>query len=238
MSADDPGDDLGADDAGDVGDVGDVAGLSYPRVGALLLAAAVLVAGLTYWITRPGTPGNPSTVDTGFVIDMRTHHQQAVQMALLELHDGENPVVVSFAQEILVRQDVELGLMAAELDDWGIAADRRPEQAMQWMGSGVPWTEMPGLATEAQLAELQDASGAASDALFLGLMAEHHRGGVHMATYAAANARTEDVRSLAETIAAVQAMEINEYRDTAQRQGIDVDIEPFVAGDDPFATGP
>jgi uncharacterized protein (DUF305 family) len=106
---------------------------------------------------------------------------------------------------------------------------------MDWMGTGVPYEEMPGLATEEQMAALRDARGAEADALFLELMAEHHRGGIHMATYAAENARTDDVRDLAAAMVAIQSVEINEYRDTAQRQDLDADIEPYVAGEDPFA---
>ena len=65
-------------------------------------------------------------------------------------------------------------------------------------------------------------------------MAEHHRGGIHMAAYAAEHAGTEDVRDLAATMVAIQGVEINEYRDTAERQGLDADIAPYVAGEDPF----
>jgi uncharacterized protein (DUF305 family) len=69
-------------------------------------------------------------------------------MALIELGNGENPVVISFAREILVRQNVGLGLMAAELDDWGMEVSARPDTAMAWMGTGVPYEQMPRLATE------------------------------------------------------------------------------------------
>jgi uncharacterized protein (DUF305 family) len=218
-------------------DVEYVPGVAYPRVAALVLVAVVLAVAVTYWLTRPGTPGDPSTVDTGFVMDMRTHHQQAVEMSLLELGNGENPVVIGFAREILVRQNVELGLMAAELDDWGIDVSTRPDNAMGWMGSGVPYEQMPGLATDEQMVALRNARGADADALFLELMAEHHRGGIHMATYAAEHARTDDVRDLAAAMAPLQAMEINEFRDTAEREGLDAEITPHVAGEDPFAHG-
>ena len=219
--------------AQDDGEIEYVPGLAYPRVAALVLVVALLVAGVTYWLTRPDTPGNPTAVDTGFVLDMRTHHQQAVEMALIELGNGENPVVMGFAREILVRQNVELGLMAAELDDWGIDGATRPDTAMDWMGHGVPYEEMPGLASDDQMAALRDASGTDADARFLELMAEHHRGGIHMAEYAAAHARTDDVRELAATMVAIQGVEINEYRDTAQRQDLAADIAPYVVGDGP-----
>jgi uncharacterized protein (DUF305 family) len=85
---------------------------------------------------------------------------------------------------------------------------------------------MPGLATRDELRQLRDARGAAADALFLELMSEHHRGGVHMADYAYRNASTASVRELAQRMAYVQATEVNEFRDTAERNHIDASIEP------------
>ena len=216
-------------------DIEYVPGIAYPRVAVLLVLAGLLAAGTTYLLSRPDTPGNPSAVDIGFVTDMRTHHQQAVEMALIELGNGENPVAVGFAREILVRQNVELGLMAAELDDWDLDGSRRPATAMEWMGTAVPYDEMPGLASDEEMSALRDASGAEADAMFLELMAEHHRGGIHMAAYAVDNARSDDVRRLAASMISMQSVEINEYRATAQREGLDADIDPYVVGEDPFA---
>ena len=69
---------------------------------------------------------------------------------------------------------------------------------------------MPGMATEAEIEELAASSGAAADQLFVELMSEHHRGGIHMAEVAAADAANEDVRSMAAAMAASQAEEIGE----------------------------
>lgn len=72
-----------------------------------------------------------------------------------------------------------------------------------------------------------------ADALFLELMAEHHRGGIHMADYAADNASDPGARALAARMARNQAIEVNEYARTAERLGLDVDIEPVVVGEGP-----
>jgi uncharacterized protein (DUF305 family) len=213
MPADEP-------DAEEPDDIEYVPGVAYPVVAALLALAVAATALVTWLVVRPGTPGDPSAVDTGFTVDMRTHHQQAVELSLLELANGENDVARSFAQEIIIRQEFELGLMTAELDDWGIDTATRPDEAMAWMGMSVPVEEMPGLATPEQLDELRAARGAEADALFLELMVEHHRGGVHMAEHAADNASTEDVRQLASGIERVQRVEINEMLDTAEREGL------------------
>jgi uncharacterized protein (DUF305 family) len=74
--------------------------------------------------------------------------------------------------------------------------------------------------------ELRDARGAESDKLFLELMTAHHRGGVHMAEYAYRHATNDSTRDLAQRMAYVQATEVNEFRDTAQRNNIPVTIDP------------
>lgn len=212
-------------DHGDVveDDIEYVRGVRYGTVAGIAALVALVVGALVWRVREPGTPGDPTSIDTGFVLDMRVHHQQAVEMALLELANGENAVVQSFAREVLLRQEFELGLMAAELDDWGIEPTT-PETAMGWMGMPVPVEEMPGIASDEQMAALRAARGEDADALFLELMAEHHRGGIHMAEHAAANASTGDVRRLGASIVRLQRAEIEEYRATAAREGLDADV--------------
>lgn len=216
-------------------DVEYVPGISYPKV-AVLLVVVALLGGVAGWILGERSAreeAGGTTIDEGFVVDMRTHHQQAVEMSLLELGNGEDPVVIGFAREVLVRQNIELGLLAAELDDWGVDASDRPDTAMAWMDAPVPWQEMPGLASEEAMDELREARGRDADARFLELMAAHHRGGVHMAAYAAEHATSEDVRALARTMVANQTMEIAEYAATVRQLDLDADIDTSpVDGDD------
>lgn len=102
---------------------------------------------------------------------------------------------------------------------------------MDWMDQPVPWRAMPGLASEEQMQALRDATGAEADTLFLELLADHHRGGLHMADYAAENAGAADVRAMAATIARMQRVEIAEYIDVARREGLPAEIEPASATD-------
>jgi uncharacterized protein (DUF305 family) len=199
-------------------------GLSWPRVIVLALAFAFLGGAIGHWIGHAGAPGEDS-VDAGFYRDMIHHHQQAVSMALFEQANGSDPVVVGFANEILRRQEYEIGVMSAKLDGWGYPSGPG-ETAMDWMGMRTPLAQMPGLATDDQMNQLKNAKGAQADALFLELMSNHHRGGVHMADYAYRHAGNASVRDLAQLMAWVQATEINEFRDTAERSRIPVDIEP------------
>src|SRR4051794_30868755 len=199
---------------------------SYPlwKVVITVLACAFLAATLGYWLGKPG-PLDADSVDVGFLKDMTHHHEQAVQMAVIEQENGSDPVIRGFATEILRRQSFELGVMATTLDKFGHGPEPN-ETAMAWMGEPTPVDAMPGLATPEEMDRLRAAKGAEADALFLELMTDHHRGGVHMATYAYEHAQSDSVRDLAQLMAYVQSTEINEFRNSAQRAGIDVVIDP------------
>lgn len=199
-------------------------GLSWPKVVVLVLAFAFLGGAIGHWIGHAGPPGE-SSVDAGFYQDMIHHHQQAISMALYEQTNGNDPVVVGYATEILRRQEYEIGVMSAKLDEWGYSTSAG-DTAMDWMGMSTPVDQMPGLATAQQMNDLKNAKGADADVRFLELMSNHHRGGVHMADYAYRHADSSSVRDLAQRMAWVQATEINEFRDTAQRSHLPVDIDP------------
>jgi uncharacterized protein (DUF305 family) len=194
------------------------------KVIVLVAAFCFLAGAFGYWLAKPGPPGEGS-VDAGFYKDMIYHHNQAIEMAVIEGANGSDPVVVGFATEIIRRQSFEIGIMTTKLHEWGYTT-APADTAMAWMGMPVPLDEMPGLATKDQMKQLRAAKGGAADALFLQLMSNHHRGGVHMATHAYEHAGNTTERDLAQLMAYVQATEINEFRDTAQRSQINVTIEP------------
>jgi uncharacterized protein (DUF305 family) len=68
---------------------------------------------------------------------------------------------------------------------------------------------MPGLATDAQLAELKSLSGADAENLFLHLMIAHHRGGIEMAEAVLDRSTNPTVESLAGGMAKAQQSEID-----------------------------
>jgi uncharacterized protein (DUF305 family) len=206
---------LGDGDDGDA-DLAAPAGLSWAKVAVLGLALAFLGFAVGFVATRDRPPSADSA-DVGFLQDMLTHHDQALGVATLTVAYGEDPIVRSFAREVLTFQSYEIGVMTQMLGDWGFTREDRSDEAMAWMDMGVPVEFMPGLLTDEQLEEIDQARGRELDRLFLERMAEHHRGGLHMAQEGAARARDDDV---------AEATEINEYRLTADALGFDVDIEP------------
>jgi uncharacterized protein (DUF305 family) len=222
-----PGDEEGGGEGGGDGrgDEGPAGGLSWGR--ALVLAAALAFLGFAVgvFVSRDQPPGEGS-VDVGFYRDMVAHHEQALSLATLELANGENATVRSYAREVLTFQSYEVGVMRQTLSEWGHSPDQQSGEVMAWMDMPRPVDQMPGYLTDDQIDEMNQARGSAADSLFLELMAEHHRGGLHMAEYAADHASDDGVRQLAARMAHNQAQEINEYRDTARRQGYDITIQP------------
>jgi len=196
--------------------------ISWLRLVALLAVVAFFSGAVVYALTGPSRP-SASGVDVGFLRDMRFHHLQAVQMAEIEEQNGTDEVVISYAGEIIREQSYEVGIMTAILQRYGYDPNVR-STVMGWMGPALPRDDMPGLATPTQLDQLRNSKGAAADRLFFELMAAHHEGGIHMATYAYRYAKLEPVRQLAQRIAWNQAVEINEFRQVSQERGIGATI--------------
>src|SRR6478735_6910261 len=178
----------------------------------------ILVIGALGWVLGNNhAQPDPSDVDVGFLQDMHWHHDQAVQMALIYLSaNGTDPALRQAAEEILVGQNQEIGLMIQMLRDFGKADTNETDTGMAWMGDPTPLDSMPGMATEAQLEQLGQASGAEADQLFVQLMTAHHQGGIHMADYAEQHANESQVRDLARQISGSQAEEIAEMEQLLQ----------------------
>lgn len=195
----------------------------------MAVAFAFLGGAVGYAVAHQAGAPRADSIDVGFYQDMISHHEQALQMATVELASGSDSTIRSLAREILQAQSYEIGLMRQQLTNWGLASFDRPDTAMAWMGHEVVVDEMPGLATPEQMRELRESEGTATDELVLELMVAHHIGGVEMADHAADHAGATEVRDLAGVMARNQAIEVNEFRAEAERLGFDLDI-PEVPG--------
>lgn len=197
--------------------------LTWVRVVALVAAFAWLGGAIGYFVAMPRT-SDADPVAVGFLQDMSAHHNQALELSLIILDNGETPAVRAIAREILLGQSYEIGRMEQQLRTLGKDPLKRPELAMAWMGMPTPVENMPGMASAAQLDDLRAIDGVAADALFMELMAAHHAGGVHMADAAANRAKSPAVGDLAARMANNQRIEVNEMRMVAERHGIPVDL--------------
>jgi uncharacterized protein (DUF305 family) len=187
---------------------------------AALVVALCFLSGAAGWALAQDRPPSRGSADVGFLYDMSAHHEGALTLAAIELERGVTEDVRTFASEITRSQSYEIGLMDAWLDHWGYAREDRPPVAMGWMGHEVFTDEMPGMATDEQLEALRAAEGTDADALFVALMIDHHRAGAEMAEAAVDAVDDGYVRDLAERMARVQRLEVQEMEAALGRAGL------------------
>ncbi|CAN5244653.1 DUF305 domain-containing protein [soil metagenome] len=199
---------------------------------ARLIIAAVIVAVLlacggflTGRFSAPAATATPTTdsAAAGFLRDMQVHHAQAVDMAMT-VRDGVDEADFSslrlLAYDIAVGQANQAGQMYGLLEAWDLPqASTAP--AMQWMSQpvidgsdpghgmeGMAAGTMPGLASDADLADLRAATGTDAARKFLTLMIAHHEGGIAMAEAALARTDQPDLVNLATGIVKSQQADI------------------------------
>jgi uncharacterized protein (DUF305 family) len=153
-----------------------------------------------------------TAADVSFVFHMIGHHEQAIAMAGWAASHGASPSVRTLAARIINAQRDEIAFM----EQW-LRNRLQPVPPVDGMHAGMAMsgvhadTLMPGMLTEAQMHQLDQARGAEFDRLFLTLMIQHHRGAVVMvqqlfASYGAA--QDETVFKLASDINVDQTTEI------------------------------
>ncbi|MCZ2806641.1 DUF305 domain-containing protein [Modestobacter sp. VKM Ac-2983] len=182
-------------------------------VGLLLAGGGLAVA---LGVGREEQPTTDS-VAAGFSRDMSRHHLQAVEMANLALTETTDPEILQLAFDISATQTNQLGRMQGWLALWDLPFTGG--ETMAWMSDGemaghdmaghgtAGAALMPGMATEAELAELRSLSGTAFDRMFLQLMIRHHQGGLAMAEYGREHSDVDVVERLARSIAETQDAE-------------------------------
>jgi len=183
-----------------------------PGTGLLALGVVLgLLLGLAAGLLAPGLfrPGNDSP-EAGFARDMSTHHAQAVEMSILAHEKTSDPDVRTLAADIALTQQAQIGTMQTWLKTWGLSPTSS-QPRMAWMPDGAGAVKdglMPGMATDAERAQLRAATGRDFDILFLRLMRDHHLGGIHMAQGVIELTDDEQVTALAQSMVNGQKKEI------------------------------
>jgi uncharacterized protein (DUF305 family) len=153
-----------------------MAALRTRAAAALLLAAITACAGSKEPTEQPSPRLHsryPYTeADVRFMTGMIGHHAQALAMAALAPRNGASPEVRRLAERITAGQQDEIGTM----ERW-LRARGKPVPDQQHAMHGEP---MPGMLSETQMRELEQARGPEFDRLFLTYMIQHHRGAVTM----------------------------------------------------------
>ncbi|MBQ1072735.1 DUF305 domain-containing protein [Micromonospora sp. C31] len=143
--------------------------------------------------------------DVMFAQMMVPHHRQAVEMADLAATRAADPEVKRLAVEIKAAQAPEIATMSGWLAAWG-----RPVPSP----GGMPHMDhaMPGMMSDADMAELGAAAGREFDRQFLTMMIAHHEGAVTMARDVLARGAHAEAKALAQQIISTQQAEIDTMR--------------------------
>lgn len=183
----------------------------------IILVALVLMlasGSVGFAVGRSDSVAAHNRVDTGFLQDMRIHHEQAVTMAVVYLGASPkgNKLLNMIAKEIMFDQSTEAGRMVQMLRTFGEAETNETDIAMSWMGMSTPLEEMMGMASAEEMNILYKSRGAEADRVFATLMIAHHKGGLHMAEYAVDNGKNREVIAFADSIINSQSSEISELK--------------------------
>ncbi|MER6067605.1 DUF305 domain-containing protein [Streptomyces sp. NPDC001817] len=193
-------------------------------------AAALVAAGAATYAVAEDTGGGPAvrtpaaeSADAGFARDMAVHHQQAVEMSYIVRDRTQNAEVRRLAYDIAQTQANQRGMLLGWLDLWGLPkVSAKPP--MSWMGMGdMPergdGSLMPGMATDTELKKLQTLSGKQAEVLYLQLMTDHHKGGIHMAEGCVARCTVGVEKRLAQGMVDAQQSELQVMAQMLKERG-------------------
>ncbi len=198
-------------------------------------------SGTTSGTTTARSTGSPASIsasasatatfndaDVAFAQMMIVHHQGAIQMADLAPSRAQNQDVLALASRIKAAQAPEIDQMTSWLTAWGAAAPSMMagsatsgmggmDHGGMDMGGTTSAAEssamsMPGMMSGDQMQQLESASGAAFDKMFLELMIVHHQGAIEMAETEIADGSNPEAVALAQKIKSDQTAEIAEIQ--------------------------
>jgi uncharacterized protein (DUF305 family) len=197
-------------------------------------------SGTTSGTTTARSTGSPASIsasasatatfndaDVAFAQMMIVHHQGAIQMADLAPSRAQNQDVLALAARIKAAQAPEIDQMTSWLTAWGAAPSMMSGSATSGMGGSAHGgmdmggttsaaessaAGMPGMMSGDQMQQLESASGAAFDKMFLELMIVHHQGAIEMAETEIADGSNPEAVALAQKIKSDQTAEIAEIQ--------------------------
>jgi uncharacterized protein (DUF305 family) len=148
--------------------------------------------------------------DVEFATDMIQHHAQALSMVDLTVGRRLSPEVEKLAEDIRMAQGPEIEQMTDWLTDWDQPIPETVRDHANAHGDGEMEmdSDMPGMMSTEQMAELEAAKGAEFEQMWLETMIEHHQGAIEMSQNEQAEGHHADAIDLAENIETAQQDEI------------------------------
>ena len=159
-----------------------------------------------------GSMGSQSSQYTGadimFLQMMIPHHQQAIDISNLALKTTKDSELQALSKTIIKAQSTEIEQMKSWLKDAGASIE-----IDHAMGHG-----MGGMLDDAQLSELNAASGSKFDVLWLKGMIAHHEGAIHM-TGMINDADNPEIKTFGENIIKDHSAQIEQMKAMLIRLG-------------------
>ena len=135
--------------------------------------------------------------EQAFLEQMVPHHESAIEMAAMAAEKGQSPEVRQLAQQIISTQEDEIAQMRAYHQEF-------------FREELVPSTE--GSHADMDMTELEAATGAGFDRVFLQMMIPHHASAIVMAESVMMGEPRQEIETLAGEIIAAQSKEIGEMQ--------------------------
>lgn len=153
--------------------------------------------------------------DVAFASDMIQHHAQALGMVDLTMGRRIDPDVQQVAEEIRADQGPEIERMTDWLTAWDQPVPETVRDHANAHGDGEMEmnSDMPGMMSAGEMADLEAAQGARFEDMWLGMMIEHHQGAIEMARSEQSEGEHAAARALAEDVESAQQEQISTMQD-------------------------
>lgn len=171
-----------------------------------LVVLAVVLVGLI-WIGRGVLVPGP---EAAFARHMIPHHDQAIEMARMLETRTSDPNLKALASDIIATQASQINQMQGWLAVWQRLFPTRLSEQQQ--------AEM-GMASQAEMNELQTLSGNDFEVRFLQLMIRHHQGAIVMIEPALATVKTDLPQRLLLAMKQSQTYEIEAMQKMLEAHG-------------------
>ena len=157
--------------------------------------------------------------DVTFASDMIQHHAQALAMVDMTRGRDLDPEVAALTEEIRAAQTPEIEQMSDWLQSWDepVPATSRDHANSEDGGHGMDMGDMPGMMTEEEMSQLEGASDAEFEAMWLEMMIAHHEGAVEMAQQEQSEGSFAPAIDLAADIESSQTEEIETMQQLLDR---------------------
>lgn len=142
-----------------------------------------------------------SGADIMFLEMMIPHHQQAIDMSIVAIAKSQDSELIALATDIKEGQSAEI----IKMESWF-------DQANAGTGMGDSMGDsMVGMLTDAELSDLNAATGKNFDLLWLKGMTDHHDGAIHM-SWMIKDAENSEIKRFGENIVSSQSAQIEQMK--------------------------